>query len=149
MAAGCELAVVDIEGVKVGLGICYDLRFPELFRLLALRGAELIVLPAAFTQFTGKDHWELLIRARAVENQLFMLAPNEWGRHPNGGVSYGRSMLVDPWGNVLAMASDGVGVISAVCDLALMEKVRREVPSLANRQPAAYVWESDPVAALR
>jgi len=153
MAAGCELAVVEIEGVQVGLGICYDLRFPELFRLLALRGAELIVLPAAFTQFTGKDHWELLIRARAVENQLFMLAPNEWGRHPNGGVSYGRSMLVDPWGNVLAMASDGVGVINGICDLALMEKVRREVPSLANRQPAAYVWEPEPepepVAALR
>lgn len=147
MAAGCELALVDIDGVKVGLSICYDLRFPELFRLLALRGAELIVLPAAFTQFTGKDHWELLLRARAVENQLFMLAPNEWGSHPGGSVTYGRSMIVDPWGNVLATAPDGAGVVSAVCDLALVEKVRREVPSLANRQPAAYAWE--PVAALR
>lgn len=108
---------------------------------------ELIVLPAAFTQFTGKDHWELLLRARAVEHQVFMLAPNEWGRHPGGTTTYGRSMIVDPWGTVLAMASDGVGVVSAVCDLALVEKVRREVPSLANRQPEAYVWE--PVAALR
>lgn len=147
MAPGGELVIAHVDGVKVGLAICYDLRFPELFRLLALRGAELIVLPAAFTQYTGKDHWELLIRARAVENQLFMVAPNEWGRHPNGGTSYGRSMIVDPWGNVLATAADGAGVVSAVCDLALMEKVRREVPSLANRRPAAYEWE--PVAALR
>ena len=148
IAPGDEIVVVDVDDVKVGLSICYDLRFPELFRLLALQGAELIILPAAFTQYTGKDHWELLLRARAVENQVFMVAPNEHGHNPSGVTAYGRSMIVDPWGTVLATAPDGVGVIQANCNLELLETVRRELPSLANRQPSAYRWEQETIVTL-
>jgi predicted amidohydrolase len=145
IAPGDETVVIDLGGVKLGLAICYDLRFPELFRMLALDGAEIVALPAAFTQFTGKDHWEVLLRARAIENQVFMLAPNEHGRHPGGAVTYGRSMIVDPWGTVLATAADGPGVIVADCDLNALARIRREVPSLANRQPGAYRerWASE------
>ena len=148
IAPGHETVVVDLGGVKLGLAICYDLRFPELFRMLALDGAELIAMPAAFTQFTGKDHWEVLLRARAIENQVFMLAPNEHGRHPGGSVTYGRSMIVDPWGTVLATAPDGPGVVVADCDLNTLARIRREVPSLANRQPDAYRerWVSEAAA---
>ena len=138
VAPGDEVVVVDAGGIKLGLTICYDLRFPELFRMLALRGAEMIAMPAAFTQFTGKDHWDVLLRARAIENQVFMLAPNQYGRHPGGAVTYGRSMIVDPWGTVLATAADGAGVIVADCDLTALARIRREVPSLANRQARVY-----------
>jgi deaminated glutathione amidase len=148
IAPGDETVVIDLGGVKLGLSICYDLRFTELFRMLALDGAEIIALPAAFTQFTGKDHWEVLLRARAIENQVFMLAPNEHGRHPGGSVTYGRSMIVDPWGTVLATAADGPGVAIADCDLNALARIRREVPSLANRQPGAYRerWASEAAA---
>jgi deaminated glutathione amidase len=130
--------VIDVEGWKLGLTICYDLRFPELYRILAVEGAEIITVPAAFTLFTGKDHWELLLRARAVENQCYIVAPNQWGTHRDGKASYGRSMIVDPWGVVLAQAPDEDGVVVAELDRERMENVRRALPSLANRQPAAY-----------
>jgi predicted amidohydrolase len=105
--------VIDVEGWKLGMTVCYDLRFPELYRILAVEGAEIITVPAAFTLFTGKDHWELLLRARAVENQCYIVAPNQWGTHRDGKASYGRSMIVDPWGVVLAQAPDEDGMIVA------------------------------------
>lgn len=145
VAPGDEIVTVDIGGVTLGLAICYDLRFPELFRLLALQGAEIITLPAAFTQYTGKDHWEVLLRARAIENQVFMVAPAEYGKHPGGSTTWGRSMIVDPWGTVLATAADGPGVIVSDCDLNTLERIRREVPSLANRRPGAYRWVEEAV----
>jgi predicted amidohydrolase len=143
VAPGDELVVVDIDGVRLGLTICYDLRFPELYRLLALEGAEIVAIPAAFHAFTGKDHWEILLRARAIENQFFVVAPNAWGRHPGGWQSHGRSMIVDPWGTVLATAPDGVGLAVADCDLEAMKRIRRDLPSLANRRPTAYRWTHD------
>ena len=133
----------EVEGWKLGLTVCYDLRFPELYRILAVEGAEVITVPAAFTLFTGKDHWELLLRARAVENQCYVVAANQWGTHGDGKASYGRSMIVDPWGVVLAQAADEDGVIAAELDRVRMEDVRRALPSLANRQPAAYRWPAE------
>jgi predicted amidohydrolase len=132
----------EVEGWRLGLTVCYDLRFPELYRILAVEGAELVTVPAAFTLFTGKDHWELLLRARAVENQCYVVAANQWGA-VEGKASYGRSSIVDPWGVVLAQAPDGDGVVSAELDRAHMERIRRSVPSLANRQPAAYTWPAE------
>ena len=137
---GEETLVCDAEGWRLGLSVCYDLRFPELYRILALDGAELITVPAAFTLYTGKDHWELLLRARAVENQCYVAAANMWGTHERGKASYGRSMIVDPWGLVLAQAADEDMVVSAEIDRAHMERIRASLPSLANRQPAAYRW---------
>lgn len=138
VAPGDAIVTVPIAGVTVGLAICYDLRFPELFRLLALQGAEVLVNPAAFTLYTGRDHWEVLLRARAIENQAWMLAAAQWGAHEPHGACYGRSLVVDPWGTVVAQASDGVGVVVTEIDTALVGKVRTELPSLANRQPDAY-----------
>jgi predicted amidohydrolase len=140
MEPGEEVVNVDVEGWNVGLTVCYDLRFPELYRLLALAGAELITVPAAFTLVTGKDHWELLLRARAVENQCYVAGANQWGTHLGGKASYGRSTIVDPWGIVLAAAPDEDCVIAAEMDRARIDGVRRQVPSLANRRPAAYRW---------
>lgn len=132
--------VCAAAGWQVGLTICYDLRFPELYRIETLQGAELITVPAAFTMFTGKDHWELLLRARAVENQLYVAAANQWGEYVPGKASYGRSVIVDPWGVVLAAAPDEDCVISAELDRTRIRRVRESVPSLANRRPAAYRW---------
>jgi predicted amidohydrolase len=143
---GDEIVVTEIDGLPVGLATCYDLRFPELFRILALRGAKAIILPAAFTMTTGKDHWETLIRARAIENQVYMIAPAQWGIHPPGSWCYGRSMIVDPWGTVIATAADGVGVASAEIHPSRVEAVRRQVPSLANRRPDAYRWPEEAAA---
>jgi predicted amidohydrolase len=130
----------EAEGWSVGLTICYDLRFPELYRILALEGAELVTVPAAFTLYTGKDHWELLLRARAVENQCYVAAANQWGSYADGRAAYGRTAIVDPWGVVLAQAADEDTVVSADLDRSHMERVRSSLPSLANRQPAAYRW---------
>ena len=130
----------EAEGWPIGLTVCYDLRFPELYRVLAVEGAELVTVPAAFTLYTGKDHWELLLRARAVENQCFVAAANMWGVHEGGKASYGRSSIVDPWGVVLAQAGDEDTVITAELERAHMERIRRELPALANRRPAAYRW---------
>jgi predicted amidohydrolase len=140
---GNKVAITEIDGVQVGLTICYDLRFPELFRILALKGAQAIMLPAAFTLMTGKDHWEPLIRARAIENELYMIAPAQWGTHPPGNWCYGRSMVVDPWGTVVTTASDGVGIAYATVDPSRVETVRRQIPSLANRRPEAYTWPEE------
>ena len=146
VTSGHEIVVTEIDGIRVGLATCYDLRFPELFRILALRGAQAIVLPAAFTLTTGKDHWETLIRARAIENQLYMIASAQWGMHPPGAWCYGRSMIVDPWGAVIATAADGVGVATAMIQPSWVEAVRRQVPSLANRRPEAYRWPEEAAA---
>jgi predicted amidohydrolase len=132
--------VCDAEGWRLGLTVCYDLRFPELYRIEALEGAELITVPAAFTLFTGKDHWELLLRARAVENQLYVAASNQWGETAPGKSSFGRSLIADPWGVVLAAAPDEDCVISAELDKAHLLRIRQSLPSLANRQPHAYSW---------
>ncbi len=128
-APGEEVVTAGIEGHVAGLSICYDIRFPELYRALADRGAELVFLPAAFTMFTGKDHWEVLIRARAIENQCFMLASGQHGK-----ALYGRSMIVDPWGTVLATAPDGDGFAMARLDFDRLTRIRRELPALANRR---------------
>src|SRR5215217_8928613 len=148
---GDDVAITEIDGISVGLTICYDLRFPELFRILALRGAKAIMLPAAFTLMTGKDHWEPLIRSRAIENELYMIAPAQWGSHLPGKWCYGRSMIVNPWGTVLTTAADGIGIANATVEPARVDAVRRQIPSLANRQPGAYKWpeESASVAAGR
>ena len=117
-----------------GLAICYDLRFPELFRSLSEKGADLIFLPAAFTLATGRDHWEVLVRARAIENQAYIIAPAQWGRHSPGRRSYGRSLIVDPWGTILAQAPDAEGVILAELDHVRLSRLRREMPCLEHRR---------------
>jgi predicted amidohydrolase len=143
---GSEIVLTQIDDLTVGLAICYDLRFPELFRILALRGAQAVILPAAFTMMTGKDHWQTLIQARAIENGFYMIAPAQWGTHPPGNLCYGRSMVVDPWGTVLATASDGVGTAHATIDPSRVDAVRRQIPSLANRRPEAYRWPEETAA---
>ena len=130
-------------GVELGLSICYDLRFPELYRILAVRGALIVALPAAFTLATTRDHWQTLVRARAIENQAFVIAANQVGEHPGGQHSGGRSMIVDPWGVVLAQAPDGEGHILADLDLERQREIRARLPSLANRRPEAYRWPED------
>jgi predicted amidohydrolase len=128
------------DGVELGLSICYDLRFPELYRILAVRGARIITVPAAFTLTTTREHWEVLLRARAIENQAFVIAANQVGEHPAGQHSGGRSMIVDPWGVVLAQAPDRDGQIVAELDLERQLEIRARLPSLANRRPDAYRW---------
>ena len=132
--------VADAAGLPLGIAICYDLRFPEVFRILALRGARAIALPSAFTLHTGKDHWDVLVRARAIENQVYMVAAGQIGRHPPDKESYGRSMIVDPWGLPLAVAQDTECYVVADLDFELQERIREKLPSLANRRPAAYSW---------
>jgi predicted amidohydrolase len=127
-------------GVPLGMSICYDLRFPELYRILAVRGARVIAVPAAFTLPTTRDHWEVLLRARAIENQAFVVAANQIGPHPGGHRSGGRSMIVDPWGTVLAQAQDREGQIVADLDLERALEIRAQLPALANRRPSAYRW---------
>jgi deaminated glutathione amidase len=131
-------------GIELGLTVCYDLRFPELFRILAVRGARILLVPAAFTLATTRDHWEVLLRARAIENQAFVVAANQIGSHPPGLRSGGRSMIIDPWGVILAQAADDVGVVSAELDFAALARIRRELPSLANRRPQVYDWPAAP-----
>jgi deaminated glutathione amidase len=135
-------AVVGVgsEELHVGLSICYDLRFPELYRILALRGARLLFVPAAFTMPTGEAHWEPLLRARAIENQAFVLAAGQVGPAPPHSESWGHSMVVDPWGKVLAEAGPGEGFAAADIDLAEQDRLRAEFPSFANRRPRAYGW---------
>jgi predicted amidohydrolase len=138
VSAGDRAVVADVDGVRLGLSICYDLRFPELYRSLALAGAQILAVPAVFTERTGRDHWEVLLRARAIENAAFVIAPAQHGRGvPNGIPAFGRSMVVDPWGTVIAQAPDGEGILTADLDLDRVAAVRRQVPSLANRRPDA------------
>lgn len=130
-------------GVELGLAVCYDLRFPEMFRILAVRGARIIALPSAFTLPTTRDHWEVLVRARSIENQAFVIAANQIGAHPGGYHSGGRSMIVDPWGLVLAQAADRPGYIVAELDLDRQHEIRERLPALANRRAAAYRWPEE------
>jgi predicted amidohydrolase len=138
--AGEEIVLGEAGGAVVGLTICYDLRFPELYRILALRGARVITVPSAFTERTGRDHWEILIRARAIEDQIFMVAAGQIGFAPPHYRSYGRSMIVDPWGVVLAQAADTECFISADLDFTIQNEMRDSLPSLRHRRPAAYRW---------
>jgi len=124
--------------VTLGLTICYDLRFPELYRSLALRGAQILCVPSAFTAYTGAAHWEVLLRARAVENGCFVVAPGQVGEHLPGRDCFGHSMIVDPWGAVLAEVQDGVGFCVADLDLGRVAEVRAQIPSLHNRRPDVY-----------
>jgi deaminated glutathione amidase len=135
--AGDEIVACDLAGWRVGMSICYDLRFPELFRGLVDRGARLIVLPAAFTLASGRDHWEVLLRARAIEDQCFVVAANQWGE-PAGMPCFGRSMVVDPWGLVLGLAPDEDGVVLADLDPARQDEIRERLPSLRHRRPTVY-----------
>jgi predicted amidohydrolase len=138
-APGEEIVAADAGELKLGLAVCYDLRFPELFRALALDGAHAFTLPSAFTVPTGRAHWEILIRARAIENQVFVVAAGQVGQHPPHHESYGHSMIVDAWGTVLASAGDErEHVVTAELDLSAQAEVRAKLPSLANRQPDAY-----------
>ncbi len=137
---GTEPVVAPLGDLTLGMTVCYDLRFPELFRILALRGARVIAVPSAFTLATGRDHWEVLLRARAIEDQVFVVAPNQVGEAPPHYSSFGHSLLVDPWGAVLATAPDGEGFVATELDFAEQDRVRESLPSLANRQPEAYRW---------
>jgi deaminated glutathione amidase len=137
---GDEPVVTQVEDWPVGLTVCYDLRFPELYRVLALEGAELVTVPANFTERTGRDHWEVLLRARAIENQLYIAAPAQIGEPMPGRRSYGRSLVADPWGTVLAQAPDEECVIVAELDRGRVRDVRAKLPSLASRAPDAYRW---------
>ena len=129
------------DGLGLGLTICYDLRFPELYRILALQGARVITVPANFTRITGAAHWEVLLRARAIENQVFVVAPGQGRGSGPDTDSYGNSMIVDPWGEVLARAGgEGACFVAADLDLARQEEIREQLPSLANRVAAAYRW---------
>jgi predicted amidohydrolase len=133
-----------VDGTVLGLTVCFDLRFPELYRILALRGAEVLTVPSAFTLPTTRDHWEILLRARAVENQCYVVAPNQIGEHPGGTRSGGRSMIVDPWGTVLACAPDAETAIVADLDPGRLRAVRERLPTLTRRRPEVYAWEVRP-----
>jgi predicted amidohydrolase len=133
---GDENVVVEIGGFRIGLSICYDLRFPELYRKLVEGGAEVLLVPAAFTMHTGKDHWHVLLRARAIESQCWLIAAAQWGKHTHGRVSFGHSAIIDPWGTIVAECSDRVGFISAELDHEYLELVRHALPSLRHRRIA-------------
>ena len=137
---GSEPVVAPVGDLTAGLTVCYDLRFPELFRILALRSARVITVPSAFTATTGRDHWEVLLRARAIEDQLFVVAANQFGTAPPSFSSWGHSMIVDPWGRILDVLADGEGHAIADLDLGEVERVRAQVPSLASRRDSAYAW---------
>lgn len=138
---GEEIVTSPFADTTIGLSVCYDLRFPELYRILALRGAAIITVPSAFTSATGKDHWEVLLRARAIESQAFVLAANQVGEAPPHFDSYGHSMIVDPWGVVLSLATRAEeSFVAAELDFDIRDMVLATLPSLASRRPGAYVW---------
>lgn len=135
---GDKIVTVDTAEVgHLGLSVCYDMRFCELFRMMALRGAQILIIPANFTVNTGKDHWEVLLRARAIENGCYVIAPGQIGVKP-GYQAYGKTMIIDPWGNVTAMASDKTTVITAEIDLEYLQSVRSQVFTLENRRDDVY-----------
>jgi len=134
VSPGKDLVVTSTQSGGVGLSICYDLRFPELYRELAARGARFLMVPSAFAPETGVAHWEVLLRARAIENQAFVLAPAQCGRHSETRASYGHSLIVDPWGAILAELGDAPGVAIADCDLAAQERIRANLPALRHRR---------------
>jgi predicted amidohydrolase len=131
---GFDKVVTRVSDVPLGMSVCYDVRFPELYRSLERRGARVITVPSAFTVMTGKDHWHVLLRARAIENQVFVLAAAQQGKHPRGRQTYGKSLIIDPWGDVLAQCGDGEGFALARLDLAYQDRVRASLPCLAHRR---------------
>src|SRR6218665_3023536 len=134
LQAGAEPVAVDAAGLRVGLSICYDLRFPELYRSLMAPPCDLLAVPAAFTYTTGRAHWELLLRARAVENQCYVIAPAQGGLHENGRRTFGHSLIADPWGEVLAMREEGAGVVMATLSPERIQSVRAQLPALSHRR---------------
>ncbi len=139
IVAGDKVVTAEIDGIRFGLTICYDLRFPELYRALALQGAQILLVPAGFTLHTGRDHWEVLLRARAIENACYVVAPGQIGRYQADRNCFGRSMVIDPWGLVLAQAQDMPTVFVAEVDLSQIERVRTQIPSLQHLRPDVYV----------
>jgi deaminated glutathione amidase len=131
---GDAVVVAETDLCPMGLTVCYDLRFPELYRAVAWKGAEIVFVPSAFTAYTGKAHWEPLLRARAIENQMYVIAPDQYGKNPKSFETHGHSMIVDPWGNILAELPDGPGTAIAEIDLDYLAKVRRELPALTHRK---------------
>jgi predicted amidohydrolase len=142
VTAGDRAVVADIEGTRLGLSICYDLRFPELYRALAAAGAEILAVPANFLERTGRDHWEVLLRARAIENAAYVIAPAQVGGPPSVP-AHGRSMVIDPWGTLIAQAPDEVAIVHAELDLERVASIRRQIPVLANRRPDAVARVDD------
>ena len=136
IAPGAEPVVVELPGLfKLGLSVCYDLRFPELYRALVDRGAQVVAIPASFALMTGKDHWDVLVRARAIEDQVFVLAPGQFGKKPHGRVKFGGTMIVDPWGVVLGRAPEAADqVVLAELDLERQERIRAALPCLSHRR---------------
>ncbi len=134
VAPGGEVVVAETALGKLGMSVCYDLRFPELYRKHAERGATILAVPAAFTLMTGKDHWEVLLRARAIENQCYVIAPAQWGRHSEKRQTFGHALVVDPWGLVTAMVPDREGIAVAELDAARLEQIRRDLPCLQHRR---------------
>lgn len=135
--SGNDIVVIDTKLGKLGMAICYDLRFPELYRLMALKGADVILNPANFTMMTGKDHWEPLLKARAIENGLYMVAANQFGQNKRM-LAYGNSMVINPWGQVIARADDQPEVLFATIDLSFLETIRQRMQTLENRRQTVY-----------
>lgn len=131
---GDKLVVVDTPFGNIGMAVCYDLRFPEMFRALRQAGADLIVLPSAFTKVTGRAHWQPLIQARAIENQCYLVAPNQGGTHPDGRETWGHSLIADPWGKICAQISSDIGVASTRLDMSVLEKARERMPVESHNQ---------------
>ena len=131
---GDAVVVAKTALCPVGLSICYDLRFPELYRALVVQGAELVFVPSAFTAYTGQAHWEALLRARAIENQIYVIAPDQYGKNPKSFETHGHSMIIDPWGKILAELPDCPGIVMAEIDLDFLAKVRAELPALTHRK---------------
>jgi predicted amidohydrolase len=133
-SSGSEAVSAEVMGVRLGMTICYDVRFPELYRQLVDQGARVVTVPSAFTVTTGKDHWHPLLRARAIENQVYVLAPAQHGRHPKGRQTFGKSIIVDPWGEVVAQVSEGEGFAATQLDFAYQDRVRTSLPALLHRK---------------
>jgi predicted amidohydrolase len=133
-SAGSQAVTTEVLGIRVGLTVCYDVRFPELYRRLVDQGARIVTVPSAFTLTTGKDHWHALLRARAIENQVWVLAPAQHGKHPRGRQTYGKSLIVDPWGEVVAQCTEGEGFAIAQLDFEYQDRVRTSLPSLLHRK---------------
>ncbi len=136
---GDQLVVVDTPAGKMGLTVCYDLRFPELYQQLILKGAELFTIPAAFTAVTGRAHWETLLKARAIENLCYVLAPNQFGQHENGRRTYGHSMIIEPWGQTLAVQQEGIGIQCADIDLDRLYQLRKQFPCNSHHRLNRYM----------
>lgn len=139
---GNKIVNFKVNDFICGMTVCYDLRFPELFRIMALNGAEVFIMPCAFTRATGQFHWDPLVKARAIENQTFVIASNQIGKHPNNIISYGNSMIIDPWGRELAHASDNDNIITAELDFNILDTVRREMPLFSQRRKDLYSIKS-------